>query len=170
MSGTVSRLPPMQRVVEVEFLGEDFNPPTFFRHHARRIILGDVSLNQVIEHDEVVRAPMRGKVKCIYPTMPTRLIEVASSNARLWHLACILERNLRGVSDQEFNPLCVRGVTVAYFPLHVRHRTSPTLLRPERTSVAWVIEIRKEVGHVRLFKRRLAEVTAEPGTLILEAV
>lgn len=170
MSRTISRLPSMQRIVEVEFLGEDFNPPSFFHHHERKIVIADLELRDDIEHDEVVRAPMRGKVRCTYPTMPTRLITAVSSKARLWHLACILERNMKGITDQYLNPLCVPKIDVAYLPLHFRHRTPPSLSRPERASVAWVIEIRREVGHVRLFRRRLADVTAEPGTLILEGV
>lgn len=164
----VPRLPPMQRVVEVEFLGADFNPPSFFRRHAREIVIADLELREDIDHDEPVLSPMTGKVRYIYPTAPTRLIEVVSSNARLWQLACLLERELRHVTDPVLNPLSIPKSGITYFPLHFRHRTSGTLLRPERTSVPWVIEIRKEVSHLRLFRRRLAEVTAEPGTLILE--
>ena len=170
MSRSVSHLPPMKRIVEVEFLGGNFKAASFIRQHAKKIVVADLELRDLIDYDEVIMAPVHGKVACTYPTAPIRVIEVAASSARFWQLACILERQVRGITDPQLNPLRVPNIDVAYFPMHFSILASPSMLRPERTIIPWVIEIRREVGHMRLFKRHIAEVTAEPGTLILENV
>jgi hypothetical protein len=170
MSRSNAHLPPMQRVVEVEFPVANFNPPSFFRRYEREIIVGDPDLLDDILFDEVVTAPMQGHLRFIYPTEPISLVQVVRSSARLWQLACLLDREMRHITDPQLNPLAIPQSGISYFPMHFRHRSPPLSLKPEWVSVPWVIEIRKEVKHIRLFRRRLASVTAQPGTLILEGM